>query len=370
MKKSLYGLKQSGRNWNIVLSQFFISKGFQQSKVDVCLFTLNDGTGVTFVVVWVDDMLMAANSERLLTKWKNTLKDEFQMKDLGRISYFLGIQFKQTKDSITMNQSFYLKNVLARFKMSNCKPRNTPCEANLNAYERNDGSRREEGMNENYREIVGSLVYAMTCTRPDLAWVVTKLSQHLEQPNDIDWMTIKHVLRYIQGTYDKQMIFTKSRNGLTLTGHSDSDWAASRDDRRSTTGYTFSLNQEGPVIVWKSKKQKTVALSSCEAEYMAISHATQELLFIKMLCKDFGIEIETPINVYGDNQGSMDMIRNPSSNERSKHIDIRHHFVREKYSSGLINVTYKDTNENIADLFTKPATRQKLEKFIRMLFGR
>ena len=103
---------------------------------------------------------------------------------------------------------------------------------------------------------------------------------------------------------------------------------------------------------------------------MAISHATQELLFIKMLCKDFGIEIEMPINVYGDNQGSMDMIRNPSSNERSKHIDIRHHFVREKYSSGLINVTYKDTNENIADLFTKPATRQKLKKFIRMLFGR
>ena len=254
--------------------------------------------------------------------------------------------------------------------MDKYKTRNTPCEANLNAYTKSNNDMQDEGMSENYREIVGSLVYAMTCTRPDLAWVVTKLSQHLEQPSNIDWMTIRHVLRYIRGTYDKNITFRKSKNGLTLIGHSDSDWAASRDDRRSTTGYTFSLNQEGPQIAWKSKKQKTVALSSCEAEYMGLSHATQELLFIKMLCEDFGINIASPIEIYGDNQGSIDMVRNPSSNERSKHIDIRHHFVREKYASGVINVSYKETGENVADIFTKPGTRQKLEKFNTLLFGR
>ena len=221
-----------------------------------------------------------------------------------------------------------------------------------------------------YRKIVGILVYAMTCSRPDLAWVVTKLSQHLANPSGADWMTINHVLRYISTTIEYKMIFKQSKTGLKLLGHSDSDWAANKEDRRSTTGYCFTLNTEGPPVAWKSRKQHTVALSSCEAEYMALTHATQELLFLSMLINDFSIDPKQPITIYGDNQGSLDMVKNPVSNERSKHIDIKHHFPREKYGNGIIDVKYIPTNENVADVFTKPATRQKLEKFKSLLFGR
>ncbi len=209
----------------------------------------------------------------------------------------------------------------------------------------------------------------MTCTRPDLAWVVTKLSQHLAIPTETDWMTILHVLQYIKTTLDYKLVFKKSSNRLKLQGHSDSDWAASRDDRKSTTGYVFKLNSNGPVIAWKSKKQHTVALSSCEAEYMAMTHATQELLFLDMLCNDFGIKSPHPISIHGDNQGSLDMIRNPVSNERSKHIDTKHHFIRDNYTNGIIDVLYVPTGENTADIFAKPATKQKLLKFQKQLFG-
>ena len=209
----------------------------------------------------------------------------------------------------------------------------------------------------------------MTCSRPDLAWIVTKLSQHLSNPTKADWMTIKHVLRYIKGTVDYKLTFRKSRSGLKLHGHSDSDWASTKEDRRSTTGYVFSLNDDGPLISWKSKKQHTVALSSCEAEYMALTHATQEAIFLSMLSNEFSSNSHQPIMIYGDNQGSLDMIKSPISNDRSKHIDIKHHFIREKYQEGTINVSYVPTDENVADLFTKPATKPKLTKFQKMLFG-
>ena len=332
---------------------------------------MNDNTNIAYIVVWVDDILLAANTIHLLQRIKSTLETEFKMKDLGPISYFLGIEFKQTSENISMCQTYYIKNILSKFKMENCKPRSTPCEANLEVYKsNNNNSIHEESPSGTYREIVGSLVYAMTCSRPDLAWVVTKLSQHLANPNQADWMTIRHVLRYLKATADYKLVYRKSNDGLQLSTHSDSDWASEKEDRRSTTGYAITLNKEGPVIAWKSKKQHTVALSSCEAEYMALTHTTQELLFLDMLCRDFDINNKHPIMIHGDNQGSLDMVRNSSSNDRSKHIDIKHHFIRDNYSNGIIDVTYIPTGENLADLFTKASTKQKLNLFHQHLFGR
>ena len=332
---------------------------------------MNDDKNTAYIVIWVDDLLLAANSHGLLQKIKSMMKDQFKMKDMGPISYFLGIQFEQTEETITMDQSFYLKNVLYRYQMQDSRPRKTPCEANIDTYRPTDKETIHDDIKckGSYREIVGSLVYAMTCSRPDLSWVVTKLSQHLENPSAAEWITVKHVLRYIKHTVDYKITFRKSKNGLKLICHSDSDWAKSKEDRRSITGYSFNLNASGPTIAWKSKKQHTVALSSCEAEYMALTHATQELLFLSMLCKDFGIIMEPPTTIYGDNQGSLDMAKNPVSNERSKHIDIKHHFIREKYMDGIINLRYVSTDDNIADLFTKPATQHKLHRFHTYLFG-
>ena len=369
LNRSLYGLKQSGRNWNIVLIQFFERIGFHQSKIDVCLFYRNNKSGIVNVVVWVDDIIIAATSNDLLNTIKNLLKSRFNMKDLGPINFFLGIEFRQTSSSIEMHQKHYLENILKKFEMAECKPRYTPCESKPEAYEEDKDSNSDDNTVRKYREIVGSLVYAMTCSRPDLSWIVTRLSQHLANPSRVEWIMINQVLRYIKGTLDYKLTFKKSTSGLKIQGHSDSDWASSKEDRRSTTGFGFTMNQNGPMIDWKSRKQHTVALSSCEAEYMALTHATQEAMFLTMLSKDFNITTTTPIMIFGDNQGSLDMIKNTSCNDRSKHIDIKHHFIREKYNEGFINVCYIPTAHNVADLFTKPAVRVKLNKFHNKLFG-
>ena len=297
------------------------------------------------------------------------LKHRFKMKDLGPISWFLGIQFKQTPSGITMNQTFYLKGVLERFQMSDCKPRSTPCEAKPDAYE--DSSDDEEVIVEEtrkYREIIGSLVYAMSCTRPDLAWVVTKLSQHLAKPSASDWVIVKHVLRYIKSTVEHTLYYSKSKNGLEIEGFSDSDWASS-SDRRSTSGYYFRLNEDGGSVSWKSRKQPTVALSSCEAEYMALVAAAQESIFLRMLTKDFGLITTNPIRIHGDNQGSLSLVKNPVNHQKSKHIDIKYHFIREKQANGDIEVLYVKSADNVADLLTKPANKLKLDQFHQDLFG-
>ena len=371
LRKSLYGLKQSGRNWNFVLSEFFQKHDFKKSEIDPCLFYKYDGESKVYIVIWVDDIVLSVSRQREMESTKNLLKNKFHMKDLGPISYFLGIQFNQdpTTFTIDMCQEHYLKGVLARFNMADCRPKSTPCEVKLQAYENNDNEEDTEGDTRRYREIVGSLVYAMTCSRPDLSWIVTKLSSHLNNPTKADWMTVKHVLRYIKGTLNHKLVFRASKDGLKAIGFSDSDWASSKEDRKSTTGYCFLLNSEGPLISWKSKKQQTVALSSCEAEYMALTAATQEAIFISNLAEEFDIVADAPTPIFGDNQGSIALVKNPVSHEKSKHIDIKHHFVREKFNDGVIDVTYVPTKENVADLMTKAATKVSLDKFHRNLFG-
>jgi transposase InsO family protein len=371
LNKSLYGLKQSGRNWNSLLTDFLKESGFKQSQVDACLFIKQADAVSSFIAVWVDDIIVAANHITIMEETKNVLKTRFKMKDMGPISWFLGIEFKQYKDCIEMSQSHYLNEVLSRFGMADCKPRSTPCELKLDPSKESnhDDLCPETGDEKRFREIIGSLIYAMTCTRPDLAFVVTRLSQHLANPTDVDWITVKHVLRYIKGSVNQKLLYTKSKDQLKLEGFSDSDWASDSSDRRSTTGYYFRLNEAGPPISWKSKKQQTVALSSCEAEYMALASSTQEALFLRMLTKEFALQQTDPICIHGDNQGSLDLVRNPVSHDRSKHIDIKFHFIREKFTKGLIDVSHVPSGDNIADMMTKPVTKVKLNKFRGALFG-
>ena len=365
LHKSLYGLKQSGRNWNFVLSDFLKSIGFKQSEVDACLFTKFDSE-ISYIVIWVDDIVIATNSEIQLNAIKKSLMQRFKMTDLGPLSWFLGIEFHVTSGGISMCQSRYIEGVLKRFGMESCNPRSTPCESKLDKYDCSVNNTAEEV--KTFRQIVGSLIYAMTCTRPDLAFVVTKLSQSLEKPSEADWITVKHVMRYLKGTIDQKLMYNKSDEGVEISGFSDSDWASSHD-RRSTTGFCFSMNRRSAVVSWKSKKQQTVALSSCEAEYMALTAATQEAMFLSMLAKEFGHNNDKPISIFGDNQGSLHLVKNPVINQRSKHIDIKFHFIREKYTNGFINVTHVPSGENLADIMTKPPTRLKLIDFQKYLFG-
>ena len=373
LRKSLYGLKQSGRNWNNLLHSHLIADGFTQSLVDTCVYVKNshDENEMCIVLVWVDDILLVTKSEVAMTNIKKSLSKHFHMKDLGPISWFLGIEFEHEKDSISMGQAQYINKLLKKFNMESCKPKQTACDMNINKLlsQTHDDTGSVKTNPKQYREIVGSLIYIMTATRSDLCFVVTKLSQYLSMPRDRHMIVAKHVLRYLKATIQQKLTFWKSVDNLSLSSFCDSDWGSS-EDRKSITGYCFTLSREVPLISWKSKKQQSVALSSCEAECMALSSATQEGKFLLALINDMNIDLHVhDFTLNCDNQGAIALSKNPAHHQRSKHIDIRYHFVRDEISNGLMKVQYVPCEENLADVFTKPVSKVKMQKLKTLLIG-
>lgn len=281
-------------------------------------------------MIWVDDLIIAASNENVLSDVKKMLASRFKMKDLGRLRHFLGIDFNQSDHCVTMSQAKYVEKILERFDMQNCKPRSTPCELKL-AY--TDDAEKMTDVRK-YREAVGSLIYLSVCTRPDLSFVVSKLSQYFAEPTDEQWVTVKHVLRYLKGTVDKELCYRKCET-LSIQAFSDADWAAD-NDRRSTTGYCVSLSKNGTLVSWKTKKQPTVALSTCEAEYMALAATTQECLYLKQLLEGLDEHEYVLPTIFEDNQGTIALAKNPVSRQRCKHIDIKYHFIRSTLNDGNI----------------------------------
>lgn len=369
LKKSLYGLKQSGRNWYKLLNDHLGQNGFERNLSDHCIYRKQAGEDIIIVIIWVDDLIIAASSNKELNRFKNSMKNKFNMKDLGRISHFLGIGFEQTNGKIKMSQKGYVMKMLERFGMSDCKPRTTPCELKVESGENDQDSSREVQNPREYREIVGSLIYAMTCTRPDISWIVSKLSQTLSSPKARDFVTAKHVLRYLKGTSDYELCFQKTNCDLSLIAFSDSDWASSLNDRRSTSGYCFSLTEQGPVISWKSKKQPVVALSTCEAEYIGLANATQESMYLSQLLSGMDNKVYICTKMYGDNQGAIVLTKNPVNRKRSKHIDVKYHFIRDAVNERKISIEYCSSEEMVADMLTKPVSKVRMLKFKCFLFG-
>ena len=370
LNKSLYGLKQSGRNWHNLLHQYLQDMDFEQSSADPCVFIKHIENDVIILLVWVDYIIIASSSKEFMDDFKQKLSNRFNMKDLGELSSFLAIEFERTNETITMSQSRYLKDVVSRFGFDQCKPRTTPCEANPNSYHTGDESvAPNESEIKIYRQMVGSLVYAMTCTCPDLSYCITKLSQHLSKPEPSDWIMLKHVFRYISNTVNYKLTFRKTEGNFRLFAYCDADWASSLDDRRSISGYCLSLKEEGPPISWKSKKQASVALSTCEAEYMSLSITCQEAIYLTRLLTELTSQQFAPTVMTSDNQGAIALIKNPVKHMKAKHIDIRYHFVRECYQDNHIVVEYVQSSNNIADMFTKPPKRHMLKTFEQYLFG-
>ena len=243
LNKSLYGLKQSGRNWNQLLHNFLTSKNFLQSVSDPCVYIRQHDHGeMTILLIWVDDIIIASNSASTLREVKEALGQMFRMKDLGRLSWFLNINFTFGTDSISMDQTKYIEKILNRFQMGGCKHRATPSELGVNKIiTENSDDLADKKL---YQEIVGSLIYVMTSTRPDLSFIVTKLSQYMSNPSNAQFNMAKHVLRYLKGTLEQKLTFTKSKEGINLHGFCDADWGSS-EDWKSITGYVFKVTTNG-----------------------------------------------------------------------------------------------------------------------------
>ena len=359
LKKALYGLKQSGRIWNNVLHEFLSSEQFNQSLCENCVYIRNYNGLMTTIIVWVDDLIICAPNLTLVNDVKCALSNRFRMKDLGQLKWFLGIEFRFKENCTEMNQSSYLDKILKKFGMSDCNPKSVPCDCGSGKFNDSESSKLTDP--KLYREIVGSLIYLMTCTKPDICYAVTKLSQKLSEPTVADLNMSKFTLKYLKGSKNYGLKFMKSKE-TNLIGYCDSDWGGS-NDRRSMSGYCFKFGDSGSLISWKCKKQSTVALSTCEAEYIALTYAIQEASFLGQLLSDMLCVDVKPVHLYVDNQGAIELAKNPVYHQRTKHIDIRYHFIRSKVDEKSIILHYIPTVENVADMFTKPVSKAKLRSF-------
>ena len=277
-----------------MLNNELINNGFKQSLADPCMYVKHDGKDIVILLIWVDDIIVASSNVSMLDEVKAMLSQNIKMKDLGVISRFLGIDFKSVPGKITIDQEHYLSKVSERFGMTNCK--SLPSEQKLIFSEN-----AEPFDSTKYREAIGSLIYAMTCTRPDISWIVTKLAEYSQNPTVDHWTAVKHVFRYL--TLDYKLSFQKYDDCLTLTGFSECHWGGS-EDRKSTSGYCFLLNKNGGAISWKSRKQPTVALPTCDAEYIATCVAIQEAKFLTQLLNEIDVEKVEPVTLFVDNQST------------------------------------------------------------------
>ncbi|KAH9112109.1 hypothetical protein AeMF1_013507 [Aphanomyces euteiches] len=353
LKKSLYGLKQAPRLWNETIDGFMVSIGFTKSNADHCIYVMRTGSRVILVSLYVDDLILASNCNKMMQSTKEALSKRFKMTDLGALSYCLGIEVMRSPSGpVFIHQSKFLKSVLAKFNMQECKPVKTPQVSGQRLSKLmcpTTDDEKTEMSRIPYRSAVGCLMYLMVATRPDIAVAVGVASQFLENPGQQHWSAVKRIFRYLKGTEDFGIEYSGSQD---VCGYTDADWAGDTGTRHSTSGYCFMLNNG--LVSWKSRKQRTVALSSTEAEYMGLSEASQEAVWMKRLLLDLGeVDIRTPIVVWEDNQGSIALAKNPQHHNPTKHIDIRYHFAREKVQDQDIALKYCPTQNMIADIFTK-----------------
>ena len=299
----------------------------------------------------------------MLTEEKQKFKTQFKMVDNGDVHYVLGMQINRDRPNkvLTIGHPNYLSDVLKRFKMDNCRPVATPLEAGKKFQKTTDDDQMFHDISL-YQQAIGCLTYAATTTRPDIAAAISALSQYMSKPSVDHWSGVKRVLRYCTTNYG--LCFTANEEN-ELVGFSDSDWAGDIDTRKSTS-YTFFVGSS--LISWSSKKQATVAKSSTEAEYVALSGATQEAIWLRRLLNDLRCATDHPTIINEDNQGAIELSKNPKHHNRVKHIDIAYHFARERVESGEIEIIYCPTDSMIAYVMTKGLPRFKFEKF-RSLMG-
>jgi hypothetical protein len=356
LKKALYGLKQAPRAWNSKLDQCLVSLGFKRCPLEHAVYTRSSEHTNLLVGVYVDDLIITGDSTQEIEGFKAQMK-KFSMSDLGLLSYYLGIEVKQSSREISLCQSAYAVKLLDKCGMADCNAVQVPMDQRHRLSKISSDPPVDTTM---YRSIVGSLRY-LVHTRPDLAYSVGIVSRFMENPTTEHMSAVKKILRYVKGTINLGCTYKKGKEGLILHGYSDSDMAGDVDDRKSTSGMVFYL---GPnPISWNSQKQKVVALSSCEAEYIAASTAACQGVWLRRLLADLAKKEVQKVSLKIDNQAAISLCKNPVHHERSKHIDTRFHYIRECIEEGMIEVQHVNTNDQLADILTKSLGKQK---FIEM----
>jgi hypothetical protein len=368
LNRSIYGLKQASRQWYILFDNAITSYGFSMTEGDHCIYFKIVGDIFVLLSLYVDDILIASNNKSMLLEVKSWLSNNFDMKDMGNASYVLGVEIHRDRRNRTLglSQKAYLNTVLKRFSMDKCKHAHVPIIKGTKLSEEMCAKTPEEKKFMSdipYSSALGSLMYAMLFTRPDLCHAVGLLSRYQSNPGELHWKQILNTLRYVKGTVDYHLCF--NGHNLQLQGFTDADWQGDLDERRSTSGYIFKLG--GGAISWRSKKQDSVAVYSMEAEYIAASEAVKEGVWLKEFLASLKVvtSASNPITIFCDNQAAIKVSKDPKFHSKTKHIEGRYHFIRDIINRlKTIRLEYLPSLDMVADPLTKPLSQESFCKHV------
>lgn len=324
-----------------------LALGYIQSQGDQTLFIKHSDSGqVTVLLVYVDDIIVTGNDEKEKEALKRCLTKKFEIKELGRLKYFLGIEVAHSSEGIFISQQKYVTDLLRETGKLASKPASTPIDPNHKLGEAKEDLVVDKEM---YQRLVEKLIY-LSHTRPDIAFAVSVVSQFMQNPKEVHLQAVNRILHFLKGNPGKGILF-KRNGGLELEVYTDADYAGSSIDRRSTSGYCTFLG--GNLVTWRIKKQNVVARSSAEAEFRAMALGICELLWIKIILEDLKTKWEEPMRLLCDNKSAINIAHNLVQHDRTKHIEVDRHFIKEKHDSGLICTPYISTKDQLADILTK-----------------
>ncbi len=363
LKKAIYGLKQSSRLWNTDLHSTLLELGFMRCRADACLYQLKKGSSVAFLLVYVDDIVVATNDPALYSSVLKGLRAEYDLTEQPDVSWVLGWHISHSTTGIFVCQSSFTLSLLRRYGMNQANSLSTPGVPSLSDADSRETREVVAFTPTKFREAVGSLLFLTNCTRPDIAFAVGMVCRAMADPQLEDWRRVKRIFRYLAGSSSLGLHFKHSSLVASgkpiLFGFSDSDWAGDKEGRRSTSGWICYV--AGCPVSWASRKQTVVALSTMEAEYIALASVAREMISLRSLLRELGLPIENA-KVLVDNSPAVFLAENPTTTPKSKHIDIRFHFLRDLISKQLLSLQWIPSKEQVADIFTKYLARELFER--------
>ncbi|CAI5739954.1 unnamed protein product [Peronospora farinosa] len=368
VRKALYGLRQAGREWNDELHNWMMENEYQRCLTEPCLYYCQDTDGtIVLVLVYVDDILCATNNEAVKVDLFGKLALQYGIKDQGELTEYLGVEVQSSQDAMKISQRKYSREILQKFHFEQAHAVGTPLETKQNlmcAEEKDDIDKTFD-----YRGAVGMLMYLTTCSRPDLAYAVGQLSRFVANPTKHHVGCVKRVLRYLAGTLDYGIVYKRAQSTqhpkIVIQGYCDSDWASDAADRKSTGGFVFLL--AGGAISWSSKRQPIIALSTAEAEYVAACEATMEAIGERNIVSEILPTIPVEMHIGIDSQSAYVMATNPTYSRRTRHIELRWHFVREQVKLKKVILEKVAGVDNPADLFTKALDKKRLARLSKLM---
>ncbi|CAL8083511.1 unnamed protein product [Prunus armeniaca] len=351
LKKALYGLKQAPRAWYGRLSSHLLGNGYVRGSVDKTLFVKRFKRDVLIAQMYVDDIVVGYTSDLHVQEFIHVMTSEFEMSLVGELNYFLGLQIKQSHDGIFISQSKYAKNLVKKFGLEATKSVRTPMSTSAKIHRDLHSKSVDQTL---YKSMIESLLY-LTASRLDIYYSVGVCARFQSDPKESHLFVVKRIVKYVSGTVEFGLWYTYD-TCVNLVGYSDADWAGCSDDRKSTSGGVFYIGNN--LVAWHSKKQNSVSLSTTEAEYVAVGSCCTQLLWMRQMLEDYGLA-QSCFLIYCDNMSAIDISKNPVQHSRTKHTDIRHHFIRDLVEDKILSLEFVPSEKQLAHILTKALDFQK-----------